>query len=361
MKQNKNIDNGCLANKVPVSDIVKSLLIREGDVLGQHFRQYLEVAKDVYRDLNLYAIRETRRYMIEVNKKTNSIKLPKDCLMWSSIQVPDECGQLLPLLQNTNLTGDIVDLNLANDCGCQCNCQSELCGSLKHYEVIHKTIMAPMPNGEQQGFECMERKTIYPNGDYYLEWTEPVVKYDGDQHVATELESKTEFICRLEVEACGCVKDCPANREMITGSCGAGFFPYECGCPSCPPVMPNATYGYEEFGDTICFDSAFCYDYVLLRYYVEQKGSSFMVPIIAKTAMIRGIMFEMLPYQPGSGYTALALQRRQVQFERLYKEERKRLFRLINRFSLKNFYERTLGQRRMPGPGWHLSYQTWNY
>lgn len=345
----------CQSNLESLTDMVKSLLIREGDTLGVRFRQYYEIAKDVYRDLNLYAIRYSKRFLIEVDKKTNSIRLPSDLLLLSSVSVIDECGQLIPLILNKNLTGEIIDINLNKDCDCQCNCKDELCGQLKNYEVVYTTISAPQPNGTMLSYNCYSRKTIYPNGDYYREWNEPVVRFEGDVHVATVLEEKTEFICKLDVKECGCVRDIPANREMLNQCCGGQYLVTECGCKGCAPDFPNQTYGYEQLGDTIYFNSHFCSTHVLIRYFPGGDKGEIMVPIVAKTAILRGIKFEILPYEKGSGYTAMANQRKLLQFERLYKEERKRLFRLLNRFSYRAFYENVVPVRYYPH-----SPSTWN-
>ena len=334
----------CMVAREPLTKMIKSLLIRENDVLGEKFRQYLEIGKDVYRDLNLYAIREAKRYWIEVDKQLNAITLPDNVLLWSSVSIVDDCGQIRPLIMNKNLTGEIIELGLAKDCACQCGCQSALCVQLNHYEVITKDVTAPMPNGSFQVFTTTEKKTIYPNGDLLLQYTEPVVIYGADGvHTATELQDKEKFICHLQVKACGCVEDCPENRQLLRACCGDGFLDNECGCQCCPPTAFNQTYGYEQFDNKICFDSNFQYTHVLLRYYAESATADIMVPLVAKTAMLRGIKFESLQYEKGTGYTAMAIQRQLLQFERLYDSEKRKLFRLLNRFSLAQFYTTVFG------------------
>jgi hypothetical protein len=339
----------CQANVESLSDIIKSLLIREGDFLGVHFRQYYEIGKDVYRDLNLYSIRYSKRFLIEVDKNTNSITLPDDLLLLSSVSVIDHCGQLIPLILNKNLTGEIIDINLNKDCDCKCNCKAELCGQLKHYEVVYTTISAPQPGGGTMSYNCYSRKTIYPNGDYYRQWNEPVAIYEAGVLTATELQEKTEFICKLEVKPCGCVEDNAANRAILNSCCGGQYLVTEC-CSNkgCPYEFPDQTYGYQQGDNRIYFNSNFTYTHALIRYYPGNNNNEIMIPIVAKTAMLRGIKFELLPYEKGSGYTAMANQRKLVQFERLYKEERKRLFRLLNRFSLKAFYDSIIPTRPYP-------------
>lgn len=331
-----------------LTQVVKSLLIREGDVIGLNFRRYYEIAKDVYRELNLYAIRISKRYLIEVDKNTNSIQVPPDLILISSVSIIDECGQIIPLILNKNLTNDIIDINLDKDCTCQCGCNDELCGQLKNYEVVYTSITAPVPGGGTMAFNCFSRKTIYPNGDYYREWNMPVTIYENGVLASTILQDYKEFICKLEIKPCGCVVDNACNRDMLSDCCGSGYLVTECGCKCCPDDFPNETYGMSTLGDTISFNSRANFTHVLVRGFTDNSNGEIMVPLVAKTAILRGVKFEQLTYEKGSGYTAMAIQRQLIQFERLYKEERKRLFRLLNRWSLKEFYESVIPTRRYP-------------
>lgn len=341
----------CQSNLEPLTKMIKSLLIREGDILGVRFRQYYEIGKDVFRDLNLYSIRISKRFLIEVDKNTNSILLPNDLLLLSSVSVIDDCGQIIPLILNRNLTGELIDINLDKNCDCTCNCRAELCGTLKNYEVIYTSITAPIPGGQTQIFNCYSRKTIYPNGDYYRQWNEPVTIFEEGVLITTELQEKTEFICHLDVKPCGCVEDTPKNRQTLASCCGGQYLVTECGKNCCPAEFPDQTYGYEQFSNRIYFNSKFTFTHALIRYFPGADREEIMVPVVAKTAMLRGIMFELLPYQKGSGYTAMANQRKLMQFERLYKEEKKRLFRLLNRFSLRAFYDSVIPVRIYPNAG----------
>jgi hypothetical protein len=341
----------CNAKLESLTNMIKSLLIREGDTAGLNFRRYYEIGKDVFRDLNLTAIRMSKRYLIEIDPHTNSAQLPNDLLLISSVSKIDDCGNVIPLLLNKNLSRDIIDINLDKDCDCECSCKGELCGQLKNYEVVYTSIQAPMPIGPPQTFNCFSRKVIYPNGDYYREWNEPVVIYDGDVHTATQLEERKELICKLETKPCGCVKDCKANRSMLSDCCGPSYLVTECGRRCCPPEFPNETYGMEQMGNVLYFNSRASFTHVLVRGFVNNEEGEIMIPKVAKTALLRGIKFEQLQYEKGTGYTAMAIQRQLSQFNLLYRDERNRLFRLLNRFSLKQFYEDVIPVRRYPQEG----------
>ncbi|MFX1709067.1 hypothetical protein PV783_34185 [Chitinophaga sp. CC14] len=341
----------CITQSIPLRDVVRSLLVREDDILGARFRRYYDIAKDVYRELNLYCIRWSKRYLVEVDPRDHSIRLPEDCLLVSSISIVDDCGRIEPLILNKNITGDIADIHLHKSCGCKCNCNSELCGQLKNYEVIYTDVVAPMPDGTTQSFHVWARKAIYPDGSFYREWQQPVqITGEGGVHTATEVQIFQEFICKLQTESCGCIKDCPDNRKIISGCCGDQFLYTECCNDRCPPQYPNS-YGYTQLGCKIFFPSDFPYDTVLLRYLPEPTQGNFEVPLLAKKAMIAGIKVYSLPYDfdTGSGYRALAKQRQHALFFQQWRDEKKALFRLLNRFSLKQFYMTILPPGRISG------------
>jgi hypothetical protein len=337
----------CLADREPLEKMVKGLLMRESDFLGVNEMQYLAVGKDVYRDLNLYSIRWSKRVMIEVDRNTNSIRKPDDCLLVSSIVGIDDCGRQHPLFLNTKITGEVVDINLSKDCSCECGCHDELCGKLKNYEVVNKTVQVPAPEGGgTESFEVYSRKTIYPNGDYYLEYNEPVAIYENGVHTSTELQERKKFICKLETKACGCVKDTDQNRKVLSECCGADFVSIECnGCSA--PVVGSNNYGVAEMERHIHFNSEFEYSHVLLRYYPDERGKDIMVPIVARRAIMYGIKAELIPFEPEMRYSYASQERRAGSFESKYEKEKKKLFRLLNRFDLDTFYKTVLPPRRM--------------
>jgi len=330
-----------------LAEVVQSILDRVDDYRGVGFRKYFSIAKDVYRDLNLMSIRWTKRYLMEVDKQTNSIKLPSDFLLLSSISIVDENGRIIPLDINNNITEDFVDVSAGRHCGCKCGCNNELCGQVKNYEVVYGKVSAPMPNGTMQQFDTYSRKTIYPNGDYYHEYSIPVTEYADGEIVSTTLQEKKEFICKLETEECGCVKNCQPNIDKLNECCGPNLFAVECGCDLTKYCSSPLTYGYENFSDRITFDSEFKYDHVLLRYYVNSNGGDIRVPVIARMGIIYGVMLQGIPFEKVTGYSALAQQRRQIQFERLYEAEKINIFRILNRLSLKKFLGTISPKRRM--------------
>lgn len=330
-----------LANTISIEDVVKGILQREGDTTGMNYLKYLSVAKDVYRELNLHAVRQTKRAWVEVDKKTNTIKLPKDYMFFSSVSVEDECGRLIPLVINNNLKYDIIDISQDKDCHCECGCNSASCGGIKNYEVISGMQVAKLPDGSDMAFATMTRKKVNKDGSMVVEKTFPKAIYENGVWTKTELVTEEEFICKLEVKDCGCVKENEKNNQVINACCGASFFSVECGGTSCKTSPQSLTYNVSEGGDRIIFPSSFHYAKVLLRYFYDAPLKELRVPIIAKRAMMFGVKFEI------SNFDKKESMNRIMNFKRNYTNEMTKVRGLLNRYNLKGFYDYVLGQKQM--------------
>lgn len=324
-----------------IQDAVKGILQREGDTLGVNYLKYMSVAKDIYRELNLHAIRETKRAWIQVDKKTNRITFPDDYLFFSSISVEDECGRLIPLVINGNLKHDIVDISQDKDCHCECGCLSKLCGAIKNYEVITGVETALMPNGDPASFTTMTRKRIGRDGAMVIEKRFPKAIYEGGVWVSTELVTEEEFVCKLEMSSCGCVKDTPENHSKVAQCCGANFMSVDCGSTYCCTSPDQLTYNIEENGTGAIFPSSFMHNKVLVRYFYTQKTKDIRFPFVAKKALMLGIKAEI------AEFSDTETEARVNRYIRRYNTEMGRLRSVLNRFNLKGFYDYVLGKKQM--------------
>jgi len=79
--------NLCKTNtgKISLTDLVNEIFLNKGDVGRREYLRYKGIAKGVYRELNLLKLREAVRMFIAIDKTTNSIKVPENCVSISSI------------------------------------------------------------------------------------------------------------------------------------------------------------------------------------------------------------------------------------------------------------------------------------
>lgn len=268
-------------NKSRLIDVVDSVLIRENDLQGIKRARYMLVAKEIYEETNLHGIKDSKRLICKVDKNTNSIYLPDEGLMFSTIYGIVN-GKFQAFALNANISEDIIDLSAHKYC--ENGCGSQLCSDVKNYELVEENVYAPMPNGSSVLFRKTSRKKINPDGSYIYEITEPVKNYSASgTHISTTLITRTEFICNLDIDDKGCVIENEDNKQKIWSVCGFHNIGEDCGKPldkSC--FCPNLEYNVSTDGKRIILPSNLSLDTVLVRYYYSQKTKDIMIPFVAK-------------------------------------------------------------------------------
>jgi hypothetical protein len=332
-----------LSNKIyntfTPDELIRMLCAREGDVAGEKFMLYKGVAPDVYQDLNLAIIRHAQRMYLEVDKKTNTILMPENALMLSSISVKDSCNQLHTLIQNSNLDSDIVDIRNASSCDCNCECNEELCGHISKYEAVTEEVTELMPDLSEQVFTKITRTRVEKNGNVYTERSYPIRKVVNNVWVDTVMTTEEEFVCTLEVKECGCVKTTDANKATI-GCCDAAFYPIDCAKDVC--TQPSGlTYNFNQQGNRIQLDENFAYGKVLVRFYVDVAPKDIRVPKVAKEAFLTGLKSFTVAFDDSA---AEYLVRR---WDTRYNKRKEDLSTLMQRCTLREMYSILNPKRNM--------------
>jgi hypothetical protein len=322
-------------------EIIKSLLRREGDTAGINFLKYRSVVLDLWRDMNLHTVKFVKRYLIGVNKNTNSLDLPEEFLFPSSFSVLDECNKFQSMTVNNHLHDDIVDISADKNCHCECGCKGTLCGQIKTYESIIEETQELMPDDTTKTFTSVTRKRTDADGKFYIERTMPVRIYEDGDWVDVVLKTESEELCQLEVSDCGCVKDTKDNECKVNAHCNANTFAEECGLTFCNP-QSKLQFNYSEQGNRIVMPSNFDYDKVMVRCFVELPITELRVPLVAKKAFMIGLKSYTLPYDKNEP------QWRIRDFERRFIDANAELYSLLNRYSLKQVMQVLNPHRVMP-------------
>lgn len=332
------------SENIKLLDVVKSLFSREGNVTGTNINKYMAAAKEVYTELNLYTIRKTKRMFVKVDKQTNTIRMPDDFVMLSSLSVIDPyCGEIIPLVINTTILKDVVDSGVNRSCECECGCDSKLCGNIFKYESIQRQVTAPLPGGGGETMDYTEttRKRIDEHGNVMQEICGPVLKYDSETgvHTATVVECQEYQICQLEIKECGCVVESPENIEKFSSVCCGGNYETECGTICCPEDNPYG-YNFVDGSSKIAFASNFKFGEVLVRYYADVPTKELEIPRVAKQAIIAGIKAYLIPHDRKE-----PLWRAQY-WKNEFEVEKTKLTNILNRYSLKEFYSTLFNPNR---------------
>lgn len=330
------------ANTESPDEIIKSLLILEGDSLGVNYQKYRSVVLDLWRDMNLHTVKLTKRVVLTVDKRTNTVTRPEDFLFHSSLSVIDECNKLRTLSVNQHLTGDFIDISKDRSCHCECGCHSDLCGLIKNYEAITEDTEELMPDDSTQTFTSITRKTVTAEGKLVIRRTFPVRIYEDGEWTGVELKTEEEELCQVEVDKCGCVKNTEENICKVNECSSADSFAVECGDAVFCESGNGLSYNYEEDGRRINLPSDFAYDKVIQRYFYEPNVKDLRIPLVAKRTFMTGIKAFTLPFEEKQSG------RRVNEFERRYEGMKDKLFTLLNRFSFKEVNQVLNPHRRMP-------------
>lgn len=332
---------------ITADDAINSLLSREGDIAGVKKLVYKGLAKDVYMDLNLSAIKRSKRVLLTIDPHLRSISLPDDCFHFSTLIGITHYGRMVPLVYNANITDDIVDQGL--DTKCECGCTDVLCNYQKHYETIEETVSALMPNDTYQDFTKIIRKFISDDGSVYMEVTEPVAKYEAGEHISTELVTTKTSLCKLEVEPCGCIKATDHNKKhwaKFASSCTAELVDnmwFEWGCPD-PGYFPaSLTYNMSDDRTRIIFPSHFSFKKILVRYYVTESTKNILIASIAKEAFICGVKKMAVKYDK------LASRSLKLEWADNYNKALTKMTARMSACMLHEFYEYYFGRNATAG------------
>ena len=290
---------------VSLVEVVEDACFAMDDYLLRNKLKFLRLGKRVWNDdLNLNSVKMPVRQFFNIDKTTNTIKMPCDYHRLSGVSWQDKNGQFHPMYRNDKLTDDIVDIKSKNNC--LCDCGGTLCNLIKSYESISEQVTVSTPNGGEESFTTYFIKGIDDNGWYYETKQYPQRVYVGGQWTSNELVTEKRELCKLELED-GCPTDCEANVESVT-SCGCrtelvritsklDYYMMETGTWFSRDCGFNNIYNITEEGDRLIFPSDLPIDKVLVRFYKVNDLKDIRVPIVARATMISGILFENMRFK----------------------------------------------------------------
>lgn len=316
-----------------IVEVVESLCIRSGDPLMRNKALFLDVAKDVWDDLNEGVLKMADtvkipvRRIFNVDKRTNSINIPRNFLRIAAINSIDRYGCYWPIYRNDHIPEDLVDLGAAPDCACENNCSSSLCNTIKGYEAVTTVKTDFMPNGDPVSFTCIDKKVVDDQGFLYEQTQYPLRVYLSGVWDDTILYTENKKLCKVDVDERGCVCDTEANLDRICSACNIS--PNSCcstdssivyGGNSTTPPCTDATqwvyqcasrmewfsvqcgsyayrcgqgfnniYNISQDGTRLIFPSNFGWDRVMIRAYEDIDLRDLKIPYIAKDCFMTGL------------------------------------------------------------------------
>ena len=320
-----------MAKFYTAEELSESLCLLSGDILMRSKGLYLSVAKMTFDDMNEDALKISKKVKIPtrwefyVDKRTNTVTVPKNVDKICSVSSVDRWGHYHPLYRNENIPTDIVDVGANNDCACENGCSYQLCNTIKGYEAVQSIKSDFLPDGTPISFTCTDRKMVDGQGFFYSQSQYPQRIYESGIWTDTIRYTDNQKLCELEVDANGCVCDTDANLASVCDACGinnANIIPIG-GTPSTPPCNDplaatwqyhigstmewfntqcgchpygvdgffNNIYNISQEGNRIILPYNFGWDKIMIRFYEDIDTKDIKIPSIAKSCFMTGLKF----------------------------------------------------------------------
>lgn len=128
-----------MAKFYSAEELCESLCLLSGDLLLRNKGLFLSCVKMVWDDMNEDVLKISDKVKIPtrweffVDKRTNTVTIPKNVEKICSVSSVDRWGHYHPLYRNENIPTDIVDLGAAKNCACENECSYQLCNTLNGY------------------------------------------------------------------------------------------------------------------------------------------------------------------------------------------------------------------------------------
>lgn len=310
---------------IPVQEAVELPLLGNDDTLQRGKGRMLKWAKYVYADMNLTSVKAPVRREYGIDKRTNTVILPKKTFKISSVEVRANNGAYYPVWRNEIVGNDLVEISAAKNCACEYKCGYTLCNTIKGYVAVVSTKTDKLPNGNTISFTCVDRQAVDANGFFYSETQYPLRVYESGVWVNTVLHTESKKLCKVEVDKNGCVCDTEQNITDMCNACGAnlnnlGQAPADvypiggnaqsyCGNPAVnswiyycsdkadwfstqcggQPHLGNNVYNISELGDKLIFPHNFGFSKVVVRTYEEPDLNNLQIPFMAIDTFVAGL------------------------------------------------------------------------
>lgn len=308
---------------IPNDEALDIAMLFDDDLQKRGKGRLRKASKYVFADMNLTTLKVPTRQYFKINKKTNTVDLPHNCLQLSSVNVV-WCGVEIPVFRTENVKySDIPEVDFAKDCNCQYKCGYKLCSTIKGYTAVTSVKTDKMPDESDVSFTCVDRRGCDNDGFFYEQLEYPKRIYTDGVWTDTIKFSETNKLCKVEVDNNGCVCDTEANIDALCNACGIAnlpnptipfggtadtppcpdqdtwkyfcntkldYFSVQCGCypigfyPGCYNV-----YNISELGDRLIFPPNFGWDKVMVRYYIDIDTNNLQIPFIALDTYIVGL------------------------------------------------------------------------
>ena len=306
---------------IPLSKVVSAAIVDDYGDIGRTEQVYSHWGARILKKLYTESLPKiVSKVLLTVNGNTHTATLPLDFDSETFVGAI-VCGKKVPFQLNTNLydTKNVTEVECEDKCP-KCNQSTSICNDLAVTEEVTLVTI----NGST--YENTVVKKLYPNGDYYLETTTPILDIETDSVIYA---TKKEFIVNLDLKPCGCLETTEENLALLQTYCPGVYSCYYAPCDTnCNGVL--GSYRIFEESGLIQFNHNFPYTQVYLEYngFLPRRNGQYQVPMVAFETVVEGIKWKAIANRRG-----LTRWEKADQFES-YKRERRNMEKILGRISL---------------------------
>lgn len=199
---------------IPLSDIVRSLALKQGNTKSVYYIRNLTIAAEVYKELFRKTIWEIKTVVLNVCPRKGTITIPADCERLINISVIDKYHRIKPLSYNPNINTAEIRCQ-KNACSCTtCNGVDTLCGAVDNITMTTETV-------EIQGEDYTLTTWLRYDGSGAIQKQQRIPTLDASTNTVVYQET-VETICNIEVNSHGCILPTAPNIDAFTTYCGYG-------------------------------------------------------------------------------------------------------------------------------------------
>lgn len=277
-----------LSSFVSAKDVISKLCIRTEDVNLSRARLYASYMNAVWNDLRIDITKTAVVRKYHINRATNSLPIPDDCLLLYGVGYEDCEGVVKPLWYNTNMPKHLLFEN-GLPCYCDtCGEESAICSMIKDVTQTEEQVVM-----EGETYTKTTKITTLNDGKVIRKITEPYLVNNGERELV-QMQTTEEELCALELKPCGCISNSKENQDKIKKlECGCLSFDTNFGTYLTSIYSPeNKGYSIDVTGTQILLPMNYEYDYVVLKYLTSiSSEEDFRIPAIAEEAFIRGLQY----------------------------------------------------------------------
>lgn len=306
---------------VPLSRVVNASIVDVyGDIskLEQRYSHWAARGlKKLYRESlpqKLYKV------LLKVNANTHTATLPLDYYKENFVGYINNGWERVRISPNSDLVDqrNIADIPCDDKCE-KCDQNKSICNDLVVTEEINLIVI------NNNTYEQTIIKKLYPNGDYYLQTTTPVLNIEDN---SIDYPVTREFIANFDLKPCGCLEDTTNNTQNLQTYCPDIYCNYYSSCSaSC-----DNSFSYRIFEETglIQLSPNFRYDKVYFEYmgYIQKVKGQYVVPDVAFETLVEYVKSKAIDNKGN-----ISLAERQYQ-KNNYRIERTNMIKVLYRVNL---------------------------